>query len=428
MAVMIGDVVVILLGYAIALLVRSDARDLFSVVAVTVPLYLGTALNAHGFAVSTLKGPGCIATPVRSLLLSDAALFLLVYFIHPAAAVPRLMLLVALLTSLILLVVFRRLVSLYIRRYLKARLTAEMVIFDGVRPDMPASMIAIDAEQSGIVPDLANPGVLNRFAELVRDMDRVVVACQPASRAGWSMMLKGANVLGEVIVDDMAPVGAFGMGSVAEHTTLLVASGPLTLSDRFLKRTFDLVLCAPALVVLAPVLLLTAVAVKLDSRGPVFFRQRRVGRGNAFFEILKFRSMHVAESDSDGSVSTGRGDRRVTRVGRLIRSTSIDELPQLFNVLSGSMSLVGPRPHALGSLAGSQLFWEVDDRYWHRHACKPGLTGLAQVRGFRGATHRREDLVNRLQADLEYLNGWNIWRDISILFATLKVVMHRNAF
>ena len=92
------------------------------------------------------------------------------------------------------------------------------------------------------------------------------------------------------------------------------------------------------------------------------------------------------------------------------------------------MSLVGPRPHALGSLAGDQLFWEVDARYWHRHACKPGLTGLAQVRGFRGATPNREDLLNRLQADLEYLNRWSVWEDLSIMLATAKVVVHANAF
>jgi lipopolysaccharide/colanic/teichoic acid biosynthesis glycosyltransferase len=92
------------------------------------------------------------------------------------------------------------------------------------------------------------------------------------------------------------------------------------------------------------------------------------------------------------------------------------------------MSLVGPRPHALGSLAGNELFWEVDERYWHRHASKPGLTGLAQVRGYRGETKEREDLANRLRADLEYLNGWTIWRDVSILINTLRVIVHRNAY
>ena len=110
------------------------------------------------------------------------------------------------------------------------------------------------------------------------------------------------------------------------------------------------------------------------------------------------------------------------------RKSSIDELPQLFYVLKGDMSLVGPRPHAIGSLAGNKLFWEIDERYWHRHSLRPGLTGLAQIRGFRGATDLESDLTGRLQADLEYLAGWTIWRDIAILFATVRVLFHDRAF
>jgi lipopolysaccharide/colanic/teichoic acid biosynthesis glycosyltransferase len=187
-------------------------------------------------------------------------------------------------------------------------------------------------------------------------------------------------------------------------------------------------LTVPALIVLAPLLLLVALAIKLESPGPVFFVQERMGRGNRLFHTWKFRSMRADLCDSNGSRSAARDDDRVTRVGRLIRATSIDELPQLFNVILGDMSLVGPRPHALGSLAGDQFFWEVDSRYWHRHACKPGITGLAQVRGFRGATHQSSDLSNRLQADLEYVAGWSIWRDCAILVATLGVIKHKNAY
>jgi lipopolysaccharide/colanic/teichoic acid biosynthesis glycosyltransferase len=138
--------------------------------------------------------------------------------------------------------------------------------------------------------------------------------------------------------------------------------------------------------------------------------------------------MRVAQLDRDGVRSTCRDDDRVTRIGRFLRSSSLDELPQFFNVLRGDMSLVGPRPHALGSLAGTALFWEVDQRYWHRHAAKPGLTGLAQVRGFRGSTALSSDLTNRLQADLEYVANWSLRHDLRIILATFGVLVHRNAF
>ncbi|MBA3836318.1 MAG: exopolysaccharide biosynthesis polyprenyl glycosylphosphotransferase, partial [Zymomonas sp.] len=117
-----------------------------------------------------------------------------------------------------------------------------------------------------------------------------------------------------------------------------------------------------------------------------------------------------------------------TKVGRFIRRSSIDELPQLINVLRGEMSIVGPRPHALGSRAEGKLFWEIDPRYWHRHATKPGLTGLAQVRGYRGATVVRKDLADRLNADLEYVRAWSLWLDVRIILQTFGVLVHRNAY
>lgn len=138
--------------------------------------------------------------------------------------------------------------------------------------------------------------------------------------------------------------------------------------------------------------------------------------------------MREEHSDFGGNRSTARDDDRITTIGRFIRKTSIDELPQLFNVLKGDMSVVGPRPHAVHSMAQDKLFWEVDPRYWHRHACKPGITGLAQVRGHRGATEHEKDLRDRLAADLEYLSQWSIWLDLVILVRTFGVVMHRNAF
>ena len=220
------------------------------------------------------------------------------------------------------------------------------------------------------------------------------------------------------------------LGSTAssERTTLVVSAGPLSGQQRALKRALDLAVTIPILILILPVLIGTIIAIRLDSKGPVLFRQTRVGYGNKLFDVYKFRSMTVETSDPLGTQSTSRDDVRITQVGRFIRRTSLDELPQLFNVLNGSMSLVGPRPHALGSLAGQVLFWEVDDRYSHRHALKPGITGLAQIRGFRGSTDHVDDLSRRLQADLEYIAGWSIWRDLLIILKTMRVMVHHNAY
>jgi lipopolysaccharide/colanic/teichoic acid biosynthesis glycosyltransferase len=270
--------------------------------------------------------------------------------------------------------------------------------------------------------------MLNRLGMHLQGVDRVVIACPPERRQVWAMLLKGSNVNGHIMAEELEELGAIGIGTFSGNLTLAVAHAPLDLSRRAVKRGLDLILTIPGVIFLAPLLIAVAIAIKLDTKGPVFFLQPRVGRGNRIFLMYKFRSMRHDLTDQDGNKSVSRVDDRVTRVGRFIRSTSIDELPQLFNVLRGEMSLVGPRPHALGSLAGTELFWEVDERYWHRHASKPGLTGLAQVRGYRGETRERVDLANRLRADLEYLNGWTIWRDISILMSTIRVIVHRNAY
>jgi lipopolysaccharide/colanic/teichoic acid biosynthesis glycosyltransferase len=178
----------------------------------------------------------------------------------------------------------------------------------------------------------------------------------------------------------------------------------------------------------APLMLLIAAAIRLESEGPILFRQGRMGRGNRMFTMLKFRTMRVDAADSDGTRSVCKSDDRLTRVGRFLRRTSLDELPQLINVLKGEMSIVGPRPHALGTRAGDKLLWTLDDRYWDRHAIKPGLTGLAQVRGLRGATDTTRALTDRLQADLDYIDGWHIGRDLAIIARTVGVLIHPNAF
>jgi lipopolysaccharide/colanic/teichoic acid biosynthesis glycosyltransferase len=176
-------------------------------------------------------------------------------------------------------------------------------------------------------------------------------------------------------------------------------------------------------------LLLTALAVRLDSRGPILFKQRRYGFNNELIEVYKFRSMHVDRSDTDAVRLVSKGDPRVTPVGRIIRKTSIDELPQLFNVLSGQLSLVGPRPHATQAKAQEALYEQVVDGYFARHRVKPGITGWAQINGWRGETDTKEKIEQRVLHDLDYIDHWSLGFDLYILLKTpLALLKTQNAY
>jgi Undecaprenyl-phosphate glucose phosphotransferase len=208
----------------------------------------------------------------------------------------------------------------------------------------------------------------------------------------------------------------------------LICARPISGLRGALKRAEDLVLAGCALAVAAVPMLLIALAVKLDSPGPVFFRQRRTGFNDRPFHVLKFRTMYADAADHDVKRQVLAGDPRVTRVGQVLRRTSLDELPQILNVLRGEMSFVGPRPHAPGTRAGGRLFPDVVANYAARHRVKPGLTGLAQVRGYRGPTLTEDHIVKRVESDLEYIERWSIWLDFAIIMRTLLAVARmRNA-
>ena len=193
---------------------------------------------------------------------------------------------------------------------------------------------------------------------------------------------------------------------------------PLCDWNLVLKKAEDLVIGAAALALLAPVMALVALAVKLDSPGPVLFRQRRYGFNNELIEVLKFRSMYTDRCDRDAERLVFKGDPRVTRVGRFIRRTSLDELPQLINVIRGELSLVGPRPHALHAKAENRHYADVVDSYFARHRVKPGITGWAQVNGWRGETENEMQIRRRVEHDLYYINNWSLWLDLYILAMT----------
>lgn len=393
------------------------------------PVYLTIALYNGAYSMRALEDSDYGgARSVIALLVSSAVVVFIAFYTRSSHEFSRVVYSLSVITASLFLPWSRAQMRAFIVWRCGRRVVNELVIDDG-GPDVNLPDVRhIDAVRYGLVPELGDPIALDRIGSVLRNVDRVVVSCVPERRLAWAMILKGANIEGEVIDDLIVTLGAKGARQAGGRGLLLVSLGPLGLRARAIKRLFDVALAGSALLVLSPLLAVVAVIIVLEDGGPALFVQRRMGRGNTFFSMYKLRSMAVARLDPDGNRSTARNDSRVTRIGRIIRRTSIDELPQLFNVLIGDMSIVGPRPHAIGSQAGDKLFWEVDQRYWLRHALKPGLTGLAQVRGLRGATERESDLASRLNADLEYLNGWSLMRDFSIMAATVRVLVHDQAY
>ena len=430
--IMVGDMLAIALAFALSGYLFGDvggtARSLVHA-QVVIPIFLTLALYNRSYSIEALRNMWTgVARAIVAIVLAVAVAVFVQFLIKPTYGFPRLSFNAGSLFALFFVSLMRYQMRSLVRWRCGSVVMNELVIDDGgPKVNFPGA-IQISAAAMGIVPDLRDPNALDKLGLVLRNIDRVIVSCPVGRRAEWAMMLKGANVDGEVLDDVVVRLGAQGARVAGQHGLLLVSAGPLGMRDRAIKRLFDLAFAGSAILALSPLLIVVALAVKLYDRGPVFFVQRRMGRGNRFFNMYKFRSMTQDLCDADGNQSASKDDKRITPIGKFIRKTSIDELPQLFNVLLGDMSLVGPRPHATGSLAGEKLFWEVDLRYWQRHSLKPGLSGLAQVRGYRGATDHESDLVNRLQSDLEYLEGWTIMRDIQIIFLTLRVLVHDRAF
>ncbi|WP_199085321.1 exopolysaccharide biosynthesis polyprenyl glycosylphosphotransferase [Bosea sp. ASV33] len=206
------------------------------------------------------------------------------------------------------------------------------------------------------------------------------------------------------------------VGSYGDLRVLELFCGPCCQRDRFLKRAFDIVAAAALLMILWPFLLMVAILIKLDSAGPVLFKQMRLGFNNEPIPVLKFRSMSCLEDAREGFSQAVRNDPRVTRVGRVLRRTNIDELPQLLNVLRGEMSLVGPRPHAI---AHNHMYADQITRMFRRHNVRPGITGWAQVNGLRGETDTFEKMQKRIEHDLYYVDNWSFFFDLKILVKTV---------
>jgi Undecaprenyl-phosphate glucose phosphotransferase len=206
-------------------------------------------------------------------------------------------------------------------------------------------------------------------------------------------------------------------------TALRVTKKPIEGWSYVLKWLEDKVIAITAIILLSPVLVAVAIAIKLESRGPILFKQSRYGFNNKLIEVYKFRSMYHEKRDENAETLATKGDKRITRVGRIIRRTSLDELPQLFNVLQGGMSIVGPRPHATRAKAAGKLYQDVVQEYAVRHKIKPGITGWAQVHGWRGETDTEDKIKKRVEYDIYYMENWSILLDFEIMVRTVLAVL-----
>lgn len=218
---------------------------------------------------------------------------------------------------------------------------------------------------------------------------------------------------------------AVSRGTLAAPRQVRPASVPQTLEDHVLKRGLDILVALVMLVLFSPVMLIAALLIRLESGGPVFFRQKRVGLGGKVFEIVKFRTMRVME-DGDAAIQASQDDARITRVGAWLRRTSLDEVPQFLNVLFGDMSIVGPRPHATGH---DRYYTALIEDYALRHRVKPGITGWAQIHGLRGATPTVEIMQERVRFDVWYTQHASVALDFEIMLRTpYAILLQRNAY
>jgi exopolysaccharide biosynthesis polyprenyl glycosylphosphotransferase len=395
------------------------------------PVFFTIALYNSSYGLKALADWRFAARQVLIALVISAGLInFLAFYTKTNQDFSRGAVTLGLLFTAVLLVAMRRVQAMAIEWRWGGQIANRLVIDDGGGGFPDTTARTVSAAELNLDPASHDPFMLDRLGSLLRNQDKVIVSCPPERRDDWGFLLKSAGVYGEIVSPQAHNLGALRVHRYDDwdRTTLVVSTGPLNLRARILKRAFDIVGALIGLVVLAPLFLVVAVLIKLEDGGPVLFIQRRMGRGNQFFAMFKFRSMREEKLDPNGERSTARDDDRITRIGAFIRRTSIDELPQLINVLKGDMSIVGPRPHAIGSRANNKYFWDIDRKYWQRHSLKPGLTGLAQVRGHRGATEKEQDLTDRLRSDLEYIAGWTLLRDLVIVLRTVMVLRHNNAY
>jgi putative colanic acid biosynthesis UDP-glucose lipid carrier transferase len=380
-----------------------------------------------------------IGQMVIAIGLAFLVLIAIAYLLKISASYSRGWLLTWMLFTTLLIIASRPLYAYFVSRLAAWGYTARRiaVVGTGVACEQLAHTVRATSgvRLAGIFSDTSTPeasGTDHSIAGLIymgqrNEIDEVMIALADSPRTGATQLIEDLSVLPVDVwlcpaelhlpILDTTRLGTLNL--------LQVKLKPIGEWGSLLKLAFDYVVGAISLMVFAPLMLLIALAIKIDSPGPVFFRQRRHGFNHHVIDVYKFRTMRVAE-DKRPLEQARKNDPRVTRVGKLLRRTSLDELPQLFNVMRGEMSLVGPRPHALEH---NHYYRERLDRYASRHRVKPGLTGWAQIHGLRGPTEDPEKMRSRIQMDLYYIENWSLWLDLKIIAATPFVgFVHRNAF
>jgi Undecaprenyl-phosphate glucose phosphotransferase len=425
----------------------------------------GTALAATGVLTVAIFGwlglykLEAMTSPMRQLpkllvgwMMALAVLILGVFMLKVGPEFSRVWLVSWFALGLFALVTGRLVLTLMTRRWIKqGRMNRRAVIYGG-GPDCERLLASLEADLEsdiricGIFDDRGDDRVgplvsgypkLGRLEDLIEfgrktRVDLVILTLPMAAEMRIMQLLR---LLWVMPVD--IRLAANTKLRFRPHTYSFIGSVPLLdLCDKPLddwgnvvKSVFDKIVGAVALVLLSPVMAGVAIAIKRDSKGPVLFKQKRYGFNNELIEVYKFRSMYTDMTDADASKLVTRHDPRVTPVGRFIRKTSLDELPQLFNVLNGSLSLVGPRPHAVQAKAADKLYGDVVDGYFARHKVRPGITGWAQINGWRGETDTSDKIQKRVEHDLYYIDNWSVLLDLYILVRTpFSLISTDNAY
>jgi polysaccharide biosynthesis protein PslA len=323
-----------------------------------------------------------------------------------------------------------RVVCIFYIRHSNFFNTTILVIGDGEKRNLFNNYNYLDINTIKVKNNLPeeDPFFLNMLSKSVKNIDRVILDFDKIKEADRYANIVSSTSNNIEILRQMSRLPVAAINNFNGYQTLKLKTYGSDFKSMILKRAFDLILVTLSFPFWSLVLLICAIFIKIDSPGPIFFKQKRIGLRNEFFYIYKFRTMYHEFTDPHGSKLTEKNDIRVTKVGKFLRKSSLDELPQLINILKLQMSLVGPRPSTLEAKAGGKNYWDKFPEYWRRHMILPGMTGLAQIRGLRGNTFTKEDLLMRYKSDIEYLDNGSILLDIKIIIYTFLSLFSDESF